>query len=267
MKMQNRGGGIQALCPRWWQLLLAVLPIGGAVWFSVPFFTMGFLGVGMLFGWGVCLCVFLGVLLFPGMIRSGRGKKTAITLSVLEAVGLLWMGACTAMILTPAVSSPPEDAVVLVLGCKVNRDGSPSDSLTRRIDAAAGYLLQHPDALCVASGGQGENEPEAESDVIKRELIERGVEEDRIFTEPASTTTEENMAFSAALLQEKGLSNQIVMVTEDFHQYRAARLARSEGLDPYPIACPSRPAMFPANYGREVMALTLYWLSFGHFTG
>ena len=267
MKMQNRGGGIQALCPRWWQLLLAVLPIGGAVWFSVPFFTMGFLGVGMLFGWGVCLCVFIGVLLFPGMIRSGRGKKTAIALSVLELLGLLWMGACTVMILTPAVSSPPEDAVVLVLGCKVNRTAAPAFPSPGVLTRRRGTSYSIP-TLCVwRPAGRGKMNPKRKAMSSNGNSSQRGVEEDRIFTEPASTTTEENMAFSAALLEEKGLSNQIVMVTEDFHQYRAARLARSEGLIPYPIACQSRPAMFPTNYGREVMALTLYWLSFGHFTG
>ena len=56
-----------------------------------------------------------------------------------------------------------QDCTVVVLGCQVFPDGHPSLMLRGRINAAYDYLTAHPDALCVASGGQNGSEPISEA--------------------------------------------------------------------------------------------------------
>lgn len=125
---------------------------------------------------------------------------------------------------------PAEDAVVVVLGCTVQQDG-PGQLLEGRLSAALSYLQRHPEALCIVSGGQGENEPTSEAFCMKTWLTERGIDESRILEEDRSANTDENLQFTAALLQENGLPNRIVIVTDVFHQYRAHVHADRYGLE------------------------------------
>ena len=63
---------------------------------------------------------------------------------------------------------PPADLsgeTVIVLGCKVNGD-APSLMLKRRLDTAAAYLRENPDARCIVSGGQGDTEPRSAASVM-----------------------------------------------------------------------------------------------------
>ena len=50
---------------------------------------------------------------------------------------------------------PPVDSTVVVLGCQVRADGSPSKALRQRIERAYEYLTENENAVCVASGGKG----------------------------------------------------------------------------------------------------------------
>ena len=49
-----------------------------------------------------------------------------------------------------------------------------------------------------------------------------GIAPERILLEDQSASTEENLAFSAALLREKGLSTDVAIASDNFHQRRAA---------------------------------------------
>lgn len=126
--------------------------------------------------------------------------------------------------------SPGADYVV-ILGAKVNGT-RPSLSLRYRIDAAAEYLLENPGTMAVASGGQGENEGISEGQAIADGLIERGIPAERILREEQSTSTKENLLFSKACIESAGGSperSSVVVVSSDFHVFRAKALARKCG--------------------------------------
>ena len=112
---------------------------------------------------------------------------------------------------------------VIVLGAKVNGT-QPSGALHERIEAAADYLLSNPDTLCIASGGQGEDEGISEAECIRRGLVARGVEESRILLEERSTSTVENMLYSLPMLPEG--TDKVGLVTSDFHMFRTLWTAR-----------------------------------------
>ena len=118
---------------------------------------------------------------------------------------------------------------IIVLGARVDENG-PSGSLRQRINAARVYLEENPDTVCIASGGQGEDEPMSEAECIRDHLVAGGIDADRILLEDRSTSTEENMRYSLPMLRSPETDVESVgIVTNDFHVFRALCLARKNG--------------------------------------
>ena len=163
-----------------------------------------------------------------------------------------------------AMNRPPEDAActVIVLGCQVLPDGRPSLMLQNRVRAAYDYLTAHPDAVCVASGGQNDREPDTEARCIRDTLVSMGIDPARLRLEERSQSTEENLAFSAALIREEGLPAAVVIASDNFHQLRAAVWAEREGLTPYAAGCAS-PWFLTAGYWARETAALLYMVVTG----
>lgn len=164
---------------------------------------------------------------FPGWV--------IVTVRICAAAFLCVFVFVESFILREAFSTPPAglDAIV-VLGARVNADG-PSGSLNERIGAALDYLRSNPDTICVASGGQGDDEPMSEAACIRQYLTAAGIDESRILLEDQSTNTVENLTNSFALL--RGRAETVGIVTNDFHVFRAVRVGRQIGgyeLSPVP---------------------------------
>ena len=152
---------------------------------------------------------------------------------------------------------PPADLrqeTVVVLGCKVNGD-QPSQMLRRRLDAAVSYLNDNSDALCIVSGGQGSNEVRSEASVMKDYLLAQGIDESRIYAEDQSTDTKENLLFSKAIMEEKGLNPNIVIISDSFHQFRAWLIAQKLELTSYAVSGHTSFWLVPAYAVREVLSL------------
>lgn len=244
----------------WQQWILLFFPAAGFVWFSQTL-RLGVIGVGTLLGWIVCLSAAALILLVPGMIRKGGRKRVAAwILTGIMVAGLAWCGYLSVLIFSATGNSPPNSATVLVLGCKVDADGGPSLSLRSRIEKAAEYLQEHPEAMCIVSGGKGSNEPVSEASVMAQELENLGIESERIIQEDQSTDTQENMEYSARMIEELGLSREVAVVTDDYHEFRAGELAKNAGLTPYAVPAESVKYLFPANYGRELVSMTKFFI-------
>lgn len=152
----------------------------------------------------------------------------------------------------------PENAdYLIILGARV-KGTVPSLALQYRIDHAAMYLKENPNTIAIASGGKGPGEDISEAESIKRELILQGIEESRIILEDKSTDTYENIRFSKKIIPEKAESG--LIVTNDFHIYRAKMIADNEELtiDGLPAKTPIQ-AVFK-SYTREYLALTKYFI-------
>ena len=154
-----------------------------------------------------------------------------------------------------ANKAPAENATLIVLGCQVN-GSRPSLMLQRRIEAAYTYLKDHPQAVCIASGGKGTNEQVSEAQCIYDRLTAQGIAPERIYLEDRSVNTQQNLAFSCAIIEQEGLSRSLAIVTDGFHELRAARIAQRNG-----YVCGAVPADTPfhlsANFTtREILAIT-----------
>lgn len=120
---------------------------------------------------------------------------------------------------------------VIVLGAKVNGT-TPSRALRYRIEAAYDYIDENPKATIIASGGQGPNEGISEALAISNTLTHMGVDEKRIVLEDESTNTDENLAFSKRKIVALGgdvEKAEVVIVSSDFHIFRAKAIAHSYG--------------------------------------
>ncbi|MCM1577403.1 MAG: YdcF family protein [Ruminococcus sp.] len=139
---------------------------------------------------------------------------------------------------------------VIVLGCRV-KDAGPSLMLQKRIEAAYGYLSQNENALCIASGGQGADEPITEAAAIKNALVKMGISPDRIIEEGDSENTFQNIRNSARIMEELGLPPKAVIVTSEFHQLRAKILADKHGLETGAVSSDTNILLLPSYWVRE----------------
>ena len=156
---------------------------------------------------------------------------------------------------TPAFDRPPD--YLLILGCRLEGE-EPGSCLTERIDAAVEYLEEHPKCIALASGGQGADEVISEAEAISRALQKQGIAKKRILKEEHSTSTYENFLFSKQLLDdyEKEKPYYIAFVTNDFHVFRARKLAAKAGFEtPVAVSASSSAFTFYPNFLREIVAV------------
>ncbi len=217
-------------------------------------FALGAVGI-LLFAWGLapvytsrfhtgCVVLLLAGLaclaagiFYPVLARWVRRlwkhRAGRIGLSFLcaggSALALLFL-VVSGFMAAAACAPPPPDATVIVLGAAL-RGEKPSPMLEGRLETAAAYLKAHPEASCVVSGGQNEEESLSEAEAMKRYLVEHGIEGSRIFLEDRSTNTRENLQMSREVIERQGLSEAVVIATQEFHQLRAKLYAQEAGFE------------------------------------
>ena len=170
-------------------------------------------------------------------------------------IGLLVL--CGLVISGMRKSPQRECPTLIVLGCQV-RGKAPSLLLWYRIEAAGDYLEAHPDAVAVLSGGQGPGEQISEAQCMYDRLTARGIDPARLYLEDRSTVTMENLAFSTELMEREGLQGPVCIVSNDFHIYRAAKMAGDQGIDAEALAARSAWYSVPTYVLREALALVKY---------
>nr|WP_195972679.1 YdcF family protein [Clostridium thermobutyricum] len=75
---------------------------------------------------------------------------------------------------------------------------------------------------------------------MKNYLIDKGIDKDRIIEENKSITTVQNIVNSYKILKELGAGNEpILIVSNEFHLYRAQLIADLLGIKNSGIACNS----------------------------
>lgn len=117
--------------------------------------------------------------------------------------------------------------VAIVLGTRLNNDGSLSSRLQARLDQSIKLYRQQRVRKIIASGiGRGENLNQAQ--VMKEYLLSQGIPEADIYTDNKGYDTERNVKYSLAIMQANGLHSAI-SVSQYFHQTRAKMLFRKAG--------------------------------------
>lgn len=198
--------------------------------------------------------------IYFGRLKGRYVSKIMNVLLLGFMIIVVWSSVMLGLIINGQYSDDtPENAVVIVLGARVN-DSGVSKSLSARLDVAYDYLIDNPNSVCIVTGGQGYDEPMTEAQASFDYLIDLGIDADRIYVEDESTSTYENFANSLEIIKENGLSTNIVITTHDFHMYRAKLMATEQGYTAYGVCAKSSVYMYPSYYGREILALTKYFI-------
>lgn len=243
-----------------------VITIAGVIfflWFAIPF-AAGIINIGNVTG--VLIAALLcGYGMFYTKVhlwlaefwQQGIGKVT-IGGAVLVAVSVFGI-ACmeTTGMIRAACNRPPQNTTAVVLGCGV-KGTRPSRILQERLETAYDYLIENPEAYCVLSGGQGEDEDISEAECMYRYLTEKGIVPERLICEDKSSTTEENLQFSKEMLEKNGISGDITIVTSEFHAYRAAKMAERLGMSSYSTPSHTFFVYLPTYYVRELYGILFY---------
>ena len=156
----------------------------------------------------------------------------------------------------------PESEYLVVLGAGVHGT-VPSRSLRERLDAAYGYLTEHPDAVAIVSGGQGPGEEITEAKCMYDYLTSHGIDPDRVWMEDEATNTLENLRFSLDIIGEKHniRPEKIAIVSSEYHLHRAGIFAGWLELEAELVPARTEIFLLRWNYSlREVFAVWYYSL-------
>ena len=207
------------------------------------------------------LCGLFRPLIVRASAKSGFAKLIVKLMITVYVLFFLLFSLTTALILVNS-HEPEEPAdVLIVLGCGI-RGSSPTLTLRYRLDRAAEYLYENPDAVVIVSGGQNEDEICSEASVMSAYLKARGIDSSRIILEDKSESTEENFRFSKRIIDEMpGGEKRTVFVTTRFHVYRSELVAAKQGLDAQGLPAKGVWYITFNDYLRECAALTKYFLS------
>ena len=193
--------------------------------------------------------------------RLGKVLKIVFTVCV---VVVLCLGVVTEVLVYSNTkgAKDPESEYVLVLGAGVNGT-VPSRSLYQRLLATYDYMTQYPDSICIVSGGQGPGEDMTEALCMYNWLTERGIDPVRIWQEDKATSTQENIAFTLNLIEEKTGERPTTMaiLSSEYHLYRAGLMAEDQGITMLGYPAKTRPLPLRWHYAfREMFALWKYWV-------
>lgn len=120
---------------------------------------------------------------------------------------------------------------LIILGCGLRKDGTPTPLLKGRLDRAISFAERQMDETgkpltFITSGGQGPDEVISESASMKLYLMEHGIPEERIIEEDRSTNTFENMSFSKEKICQIDPQSKIAFATTNYHVFRSGLFAR-----------------------------------------
>jgi uncharacterized SAM-binding protein YcdF (DUF218 family) len=182
-------------------------------------------------------------------------------LNVMAALLLAWVLAVAAFLAWIGTQDDArfDEEAVIVLGAAVHGDQL-SRTLEARLDRAVAYHQRNPQVLVVVTGGQGPQENLPEGVAMRAYLLTRGVPDASIVVEDKASSTEENFAFSKALLDARlPAGYRVTFVTDEFHTYRASRIAAASGLVADHVSSRTPWYFWPANYLREELLVMAMW--------
>jgi uncharacterized SAM-binding protein YcdF (DUF218 family) len=111
--------------------------------------------------------------------------------------------------------------------------------------------------VLIVSGGKGADERVSEAEAMASYLIERGVPADSVTREDQSRTTEENLTFSKTIMERSRPRYRCIVVTSNYHVFRAAIIARRLGVNGQVTGARTAGYYWPSATLREFIAVFL----------
>ncbi len=146
-------------------------------------------------------------------------------------VECMLVGTVVANVIVARAEPAPDRDFIIILGCAIRKDGTPTPLLAKRVDRAIEFYEKQKnetgkELLFITSGGKGSDESLSESASMRNYLIEHGIPEERIVEENQSVDTYQNMQFSKEKIAAINPDGKIAFSTSDFHVFRSGIFAR-----------------------------------------
>lgn len=170
-----------------------------------------------------------------------RKKTLRLAICVLIVLGILGISAVTVInsivklttntkILTPQEAAELNADCILVLGCYVMDNGSPSDMLHDRLQRGVELYELNAASKLLMSGDHGRQNYD-EVDAMKRFAVDAGIASEDVFMDHAGFSTYESIYRAKEIFQAK----KIIIVSQQYHLYRAVYIAERFGLEAYGV--------------------------------
>lgn len=203
----------------------------------------------------------LGLLAAAGLVLA-VGPRWLVVLAVAALalsgyLGFLFTAFVGYGLLYGRLLPAPGADVVVALGSGLRGSRVPpllASRLDRTVEVLDDQRQHGRRSWVICSGGRGAGEDVTEASAMAAYLRERGVPGDLILEEGGSRSTEENLRFSWVLAQSHG-GGPLVAVTNDFHAFRAALIARELGIPAQVVGAPTARYYFPSAVLREFLAV------------
>jgi uncharacterized SAM-binding protein YcdF (DUF218 family) len=169
-----------------------------------------------------------------------RLAKSAVLLLIVS-----WLVSLGLVILYESRDTKRPAHAIVVLGA-AQYDGKPSPVLRARVDHAIQLWRQGLAPVLVMTGGRGSGDTTTEAAVERRYAISKGVPAAAILVETESRSTSQTLRNVAGMMTKD--RREVILVSDPFHMFRLAILARRFGLRPR--TSPTRTSPISANRGQ-----------------
>ena len=196
--------------------------------------------------------------------------RKSLRLIMCIVLGVCILGACTVLginlwvtgsvgnrILTEQDAAALQDVdCIVVLGCQVRSDGTPSHMLEDRLKRSVALYESGAAPKLLMSGDHG-TQYYNEVDAMKRYAIEAGVPSTDIFMDHAGFSTYDSVSRAINVFQ----AEKIIIVTQKYHLYRALYIAKALGIEAYGVAADYR--QYSGQFARDVREVLARVKDFG----
>ncbi len=190
--------------------------------------------------------------------KPSKKKRALIVLAALFLASILLplgvsayvCGSTKDQIITLEEAAQLNADAILVLGARVQNSGEPSDILKDRlITGIAVYEADASDRLLM-SGDHGQDDYD-EVNAMKDYALAEGISSEAVFMDHAGFSTYESLYRARDIFQVKS----VVIVSQQYHLYRALYIARALGLNAYGVAADRHTySGMPRFEAREILA-------------
>ena len=180
----------------------------------------------------------------------------ALTCVILGAASVFGLDAYVRLSASPQILAPEQAAeiadvdCILVLGCLVKSGGVPSDMLHDRLRRGVELYDAGAAPKLLMSGDHGRDNYD-EVDAMKQFAVDSGIPSTDVFMDHAGFSTYESIYRARDIFQAK----KIIIVSQEYHLYRAVYIAQALGLEAYGVSADYRNYLGQsARDFREVLA-------------
>lgn len=166
-----------------------------------------------------------------------RGKNVLNLFKIIVFTVLIWFVAHSIYVIIDGLSDHGKSAdIAVILGSKVNEDGTLSKRLEERLKTGEELIKKHRVRKILVSGGFGK-EGFYEGDKMKQYLVAKGIPDSLIIVDNLGNTTRASVDNTLAL-RKRSPFNSIIVVSQYFHVTRTKKLFRNKGFENISSASP-----------------------------